>query len=153
MNPADQLRALWKEIGRPHPPNGPRDPGSYEEVRGITEEEWETIVRAVEGGFPATITSARYGFSFGLLVFEPSPPPLFPGTEEEQQPKPVLFVTAWQFPGNDPRRHLSDQKFSVHAHREGVWEKFSALCETPENLARCAREGIEAPGERGSYVY
>ncbi len=152
---SDALRAIWKKIGLPIPPRNARDMGSYKEIRALTKKEWATVVAAIKSGYPATIVSARYGFSFGIEVFEPSVP-IYPGAEPDA-PMPVFYATAWQFPGNDPRKNLDEQGLcpSVHHPRngDGVFEEFMKICGTPENLAACARENVEPPGSRGSYAY
>ncbi len=151
MTTADRLRALWKKIGLPIPPTSARDVGRYKEIRALTKREWALVVRAIESGFPATISSARYGFSFALMVFEPAPA-IYPGAEPVH-PEPVFYATAWQFPGNDPNGNRDDQALSPNADYVGVFEEFMKVCGTPENLAACAREKVDPPRSRDSYVY
>lgn len=154
MSTADELISIWNEIHEYIPPFYARDVcGTYRELRALTEEEWERVKRAVrEEGFVATVESHRFGFSFALVVYEPHVP-LYPCVPVEH--RPVIAVSAWQVPGNDPNGNIGQQKHNVSVERGEpvVFEMFMEIAGTPENVAACKREGIEPPRGRGYYQY
>lgn len=153
MTKAEQLRALWDDIHKETliRDNSRREHYSYKETRALTEQEWELVVDAIQEGFPATLYSHGFGFTFAICVFEPSVP-MYPGTEEK--PKPVILVAANQYPGNGPEKLRDEQKLSCSASgKGGVFDVFEALCNTPENLARLKQEGLEIPQARSRYEY
>lgn len=147
---AKRLREIWDDIHVERP--GTRySAGVYRDTRALTESEWAEVVEAVAAGFPATLYSHNFGFSFALCVYVPSPV-LYPGVETE--PEPVILIGATQFPGNDPNDGRVDQKIPTGTFdNNGVWDAFERVWNTPQNLEALDREKIERPGNRGSFEY
>lgn len=150
---AVKLRKIWDSIHEWRPPQHSRDFGMYIEKRSLTTEEWELVQRAVEDGLPATIVGHGWMGGCALVVCEPRPP-LYPGTEDETSPVPVIQIPATQLPGNDRNKGVYAIDPSVEKPTPGgAWDLFTKLCNTPRNLAILKREGIEPPKSLGHYQY
>jgi hypothetical protein len=150
---AAKLSEIWDKIHKEKPGTHPtRDPwGTYTEVRALTKKEWALVLEAISAGFPATIYGHGFFSSFALCVYEPSTP-AYPGIEPD--PKPVILVVGNQYPGNDPKKNPYEQKLSTSSEGTGgVFEIYEKICNTPENLSRLAKEGIDPPKSRGHYQY
>ena len=147
---SQKLTKLWNKIHKWHPP----DPhfGRYEELRAITEREWALVKLAIESGFPATVVPHGWIEGFALVVYAPSTP-LYPGVDQE--PTPVIQITAQQYPGNDPGAPAYEQPVSalVKLEPDNVWARFAALVQTKENLARLKKEGLGPPATLGRCQY
>lgn len=147
-----RLNAIWNEIHSWKPPETWRDFGQYTEKRALTEEEWAETKAAIASGFPATIVGHGWFGGVALIVYEPANS-VYPGDEAEAVP--VLQITGYQIPGNNPD-HQKPQAFDPSVERPtrgGVWDVFTALCNAEANLALLKRENIDPPQSIGHYQY
>jgi hypothetical protein len=147
---ATRLKEIWNQIHISRPP----DPhfGQYRELRAVSDSEWALVKKAIKAGFPATVVPHGWVEGFALVLYEPAEP-TYPGVPPD--PEPVIQISARQYPGNHPDKVGDEQAVSVAVQREAgnVWERFSALVNTEENLTRLKMDGHPRPASLSACQY
>lgn len=137
---ADQLRELYKAISEEVPPRRRGDYGYVNQVRALTQQEWENLLIDLRAcTFTTVLGTTDFGFALGISMFDA---PAAPGLNPEH----LITISQKQIP-------VEALQAPTLGEPRAAYDLLYPLVSLPKNTRALEAFGLEQPKSFGYYTY